>query len=135
VLERRARKLRKLGKRHAELGPAELHRLRIRAKKLRYAADFFRSLYSRKAVRQHATALGDMQDALGAINDTAVGQALLAELADNSGAGKEWMPRAGALVEGWFAALVEAHLGQFAAVWDGYAGLKPFWQRPPATAE
>src|SRR3546814_18906747 len=51
LLQRRARKVRKLGKRHDELDAESLHVLRIPAKKLRYAVEFFRPLFgARKSV-------------------------------------------------------------------------------------
>ena len=49
LLERRVRKARKQGGGLNELGPRERHKLRIKIKKIRYAVDFFRSLYSKNA--------------------------------------------------------------------------------------
>ncbi|WP_229199076.1 CHAD domain-containing protein [Bradyrhizobium acaciae] len=45
VLDRRIRKARKQGKRLRQLDAKQRHKLRIKIKKIRYAVDFFRSLY------------------------------------------------------------------------------------------
>ena len=130
VLQRRYRKLRRLGRRHAELTPPELHRLRIQAKKLRYAADFFRSLYGRKPARGFIEALAAIQDVLGVINDTATGQELLQEAAECAGRRRRRLDRANALVAGWFAALTDDHLGRLGRQWDAVAERVPFWDKP-----
>jgi inorganic triphosphatase YgiF len=66
-----------------KLGAKQRHKLRIKAKTLRYGVEFFASLYpdadtakQREAV---LTALKDMQDELGALNDIAQRQALASE--------------------------------------------------------
>lgn len=61
-----------------ELPDEALHALRIKGKKLRYAAEFFSALYpgdaGRKARRGFGKALGKLQDCLGSVNDLAVAQ-------------------------------------------------------------
>ncbi len=59
--------------------PEAHHRLRIAFKRLRYALEFMAPLYPRKAVRRYVTAAGEMQELLGALNDTVVAEALIAE--------------------------------------------------------
>jgi triphosphatase len=59
--------------------PEAHHRLRIAFKRLRYALEFMAPLYPRKAVRRYVTAAGEMQELLGALNDTVVAEALVAE--------------------------------------------------------
>ena len=56
------------------------HRVRIHAKRLRYAIDFFASLYKYKRVRRYEAPLGRLQDALGRLNDEAVALSLFAAL-------------------------------------------------------
>jgi CHAD domain-containing protein len=88
VLSRRRRKLRRVDDRLADLPHAVLHRLRIDAKKLRYASSFFVSLFPAKANASlrssFAKALARLQDNLGVLNDMAVAAAgretLFAEL-------------------------------------------------------
>ncbi len=82
------RRLRKLAKRFARSGrqldnpdAGRLHALRITAKKLRYSAEFFANLFDRKKTRPFLSALNEVQDVLGLINDVAVAHHLLDELA------------------------------------------------------
>ncbi|WP_246749933.1 CHAD domain-containing protein [Mesorhizobium caraganae] len=64
----------------------------IAAKKLRYAAEFFEPLYESKAEtkrhRRFITAMKDLQDQLGSLNDLATAADMLAalELSDVAGA-------------------------------------------------
>lgn len=60
--------------------PVARHKLRIRVKKLRYAAEFFANLYPRKAQRRFVETLCDLQDALGGLNDIVVGERLARRL-------------------------------------------------------
>ncbi|MCC7363591.1 MAG: CHAD domain-containing protein [Dehalococcoidia bacterium] len=81
LLEKRYRRLRKLGDRITPASPAELyHELRIDGKKLRYALEFVGPIYGRPAVEfsQRVTAL---QDVLGLHQDAEVAITALAEMA------------------------------------------------------
>lgn len=84
LLGARRDRLRHRGKRLVALDPAHRHRLRIQAKKLRYASEFFASLYpgdkARRRYTQALEALGRLQDRLGELNDLAVGRRLLDQL-------------------------------------------------------
>lgn len=66
-----------------KLSPKKRHKLRIEAKTLRYGVEFFARLYpdAETAKRREAalSALKDMQDELGALNDIAQRQALASE--------------------------------------------------------
>lgn len=65
------------------LDPAKRHKLRIRAKRLRYAAEFFAALYAEgDAQDAFAKTLERMQDRLGALNDLAFARSELLALAD-----------------------------------------------------
>jgi CHAD domain-containing protein len=80
----------KLQKAHARLRfkPRELqgmtpdarHQVRIDAKRLRYAVEFFSSLYAPKAAARYAERLAALQEALGTLNDHVVAADLLASL-------------------------------------------------------
>src|SRR5262245_15844293 len=84
-LRRRWRKLRKRGKQLAQLNANKRHKLRIQAKKLRYAAEFFSGLFQdKKAMRRQKKfmpALKRLQDGLGDLNDIAVDERLIASVA------------------------------------------------------
>jgi inorganic triphosphatase YgiF len=73
---RRQRKIEKKLKKIAKLDPHQCHKLRIAAKKLRYADEFFASLYDRRRaqhwLQRHDNALKALQSALGKLNDMQV---------------------------------------------------------------
>ena len=54
-----------------------LHRIRIAAKKARYAAEFFTALLPRRAVKHYIASLSQLQDRLGNLNDLEVAKRLL----------------------------------------------------------
>ncbi len=56
---------------------AEVHRLRIQCKKLRYAIEFFSSLYAKDEIGVVIRHLKALQDILGTFNDLSVQQAML----------------------------------------------------------
>lgn len=62
------------------LAPAERHRLRLEAKRLRYALEGFQSLLRRKRFAAYREVLSEIQDDLGRANDAAVATRLLGEL-------------------------------------------------------
>ncbi|HEX2815658.1 MAG TPA: CHAD domain-containing protein, partial [Phenylobacterium sp.] len=77
------RHLKALGKRGrvARGGDDEArHHLRIAAKKLRYAAEALTSLYGEKRAAPYLERLKDLQEALGALNDLAAAEPLIAML-------------------------------------------------------
>ena len=125
VIDRRHRRIRKRGRRVPEAPPEERHRVRIAAKKLRYAAEFFAPLYPEKRVTRYVEALEDFQDILGALNDAAVVDRLLAEVA--AGGGRPTAPGIDGLVRGWVAAVAQHELARFRRAWGVFEAAKPFW--------
>ena len=81
VLDKRMRRVLKRGKKLAHGSDEDRHQLRIEAKKLRYSAEAFESLYPKTPVARLLTPLKAMQDALGALNDQATALALVEGLA------------------------------------------------------
>ena len=81
-LQRRYRKVRKRGKELAQLNAKDRHKLRIQVKKLRYAAEFFGGVFqskkSMKRQKKFTSALKQLQDGLGDLNDIAVDERLIA---------------------------------------------------------
>lgn len=72
-LDRMRHQVRKRGRRLAQLDNERRHRLRIKAKTLRYAAEFFSESFDRKRRRRSfLSALGELQDGLGRLHDIAV---------------------------------------------------------------
>jgi inorganic triphosphatase YgiF len=79
----------------------KLHALRIRAKKLRYSAEFFASLFGKRKSAQYLAALSEVQEVFGQLNDDAVAQRLLVELSSTQElAGRQDTL---GLVKGWIA--------------------------------
>jgi inorganic triphosphatase YgiF len=131
VLSRRQRKVMKLGRHHAQLDAAGLHGLRIEIKKLRYAAEFFATLFERKPVRAHTAALADLQELLGTLNDAATVERLCTALREGVGAsGNAAEPQlleAIGAVRGWAAATARDHLEQLPPAWKRFRGAETFW--------
>lgn len=79
VLDHRRRQVKRRAKRFADLDAHGRHRLRLKAKTLRYAAEDLASLFPAhpKRVERFVAASKAVQDVLGALNDRAVRQALI----------------------------------------------------------
>jgi inorganic triphosphatase YgiF len=83
ALGKMRRKLKKHGRDLAEVDDEERHQARKDAKKLRYAAEFFGSLFDNKrGVRRHKrfiASMEELQDHLGDLNDLATGPRVLSQ--------------------------------------------------------
>lgn len=80
------------------------HRIRIAAKKTRYAAEFFESLLDAKTVRPYIKGLAGLQDELGFLNDVAVADRLLTNVA----ASRPELQANASFVKGFLAARVKS---------------------------
>ncbi len=84
ALDRCSRRAKKRGRDLADLDDADRHAARKAAKKLRYAAEFFGSLFVRKRERRRyarfIASLQVLQDQLGALNDLATAALVLERL-------------------------------------------------------
>ncbi len=131
LLDKRAKRVGKLGSQHAELTELQLHQLRIEGKKMRYAVEFFASLYPKGAAKPYRKSLVGIQDSLGALNDAVVGHRLLDELEAAMGKDERIAPEtaclASGLLLGWHAARITDHLENLDGVWKTHAALDPFW--------
>jgi triphosphatase len=85
VLQHRWKKLVSAGKRIDELDVPGLHGVRLRAKRTRYAAEMFATLYRGKATQRFIRRLSILQQRLGVLNDGAVAMHLLEELGGAGG--------------------------------------------------
>lgn len=128
-LKKLHRRVVKLGEHLDTLSEPELHELRKRAKKLRYAAEFFRSLFPTKAVKAYVRALSEMQDRFGSLNDDVTAKQLLAELEKrNKNMDPAVLARAAGVIAGWCAARLTEDLKQLPQAWAKFADIKPFWK-------
>lgn len=81
VLSIRDGKMHKLASKANGLSHKQLHALRLRAKQMRYQAEFFRGLFGKKEGRRFTKTVVDIQDCLGTLNDAVVAQHLMDDLA------------------------------------------------------
>ena len=130
-LTRRWRKVRKKGKALAQLDARSRHKLRIQAKKLRYAAEFFSSLFtSKRAARrrgQFLAALERLQDGLGDLNDIAVHEQRIAAIGIRPRRSNPKRAFAAGLLTGREDARIDAAMAAATQAYADLAKVKPFW--------
>jgi triphosphatase len=125
ILERRHRKARRLVKDVERLEEPELHALRLRLKKLRYAAEFFAALFSERRVKAYVKAISGPQQTLGHLNDARTLKPLLERLgADSSG---ETAAKAVGTIAGFYAARGEALLQTAPGDVKTFTRARRFW--------
>lgn len=134
LLQKRHRRVLRRGRHLAALDPHARHRVRIEAKKLRYASEFFAGLARRpKIIRRHehfVAALEELQEALGALNDIQTGHdiavSFIGEARSQGGTAAEEL-FAASLVSGRQEAQAETLLRTAEATHARLAGTKRFW--------
>ena len=124
LLARRHRKLRRAAKGLETASTAQRHALRVQAKKMRYASEFFAPLFGPKRTRKYVEALVDLQRELGAANDASVAARTASRLAPGK-------PSAAA-VAGWTSARGGSDAGRIERRWRNVARAKRFWDHPRA---
>jgi CHAD domain-containing protein len=123
ALNRRLKRVLAPGNDIAHLEPDELHAIRLHAKRLRYASEFFAPLFPGKATRRFIRRLAELQEDLGTLNDGAVAAGLLAQL-PNGGAERAF---AIGLVRGFVAAASRGARKEIVDVWRDFRKQEPFW--------
>ncbi len=126
ALEARYGRVRRRGRRLAQLPSAELHRLRIAIKKFRYAADFFAGLYNGKKARAVLKGLTRLQGVLGAINDAATGVRLVA--AGSRGTGGRRAAGAKGILLDWSRGRSAKLRRELKGAWKAFRAAGRFWQ-------
>jgi inorganic triphosphatase YgiF len=131
LLEKRHRRVRKLGRHFARLSDAERHEVRLALKKLRYGVEFLGGLFPGKAAKRYAKAASALQDVLGRLNDQAETRALLRRLADGAPAGPAGarlaLARGHGFVLGWQAQGLTGQRAAATAAWDRFMAQPLFW--------
>lgn len=126
------KRLVRLGGEHAELSETELHRLRLLAKKMRYGAQAFASLYGSKRTEKYLAHLAAIQDHLGSLNDAVVGRHLLADLIGRLTRERGLNPvetsQLHGVVLGWQSCRIAQDLGGFQATWEEFRAQRKFWR-------
>jgi triphosphatase len=97
------------------------HRLRKRAKRLRYATEFCAALFERRAVRRYSKALRALQERLGAVSDVLMALQAFAQRAPAD-------PQA-MFALGWLAARREALIAAAAPELKAFAKVGRFWKK------
>lgn len=127
LLRQRAARVRQLGVRIDELSTRELHRLRIRAKRLRYATELLAPLFGDAAPARTARRLADLQDVLGHLNDQATAEHLVARLRERLPGVSLEITRAEGFVLGWASSSAAIGRERIVAAWRRVERLEPFW--------
>ena len=131
---RRQRKIAKKLKNLDTLDPRARHKLRIAAKKLRYADAFFASLYddggTKRRLKRHGKALKTLQSALGKLNDMQVHDRMADAFVRGKQRTKKKPQKAFALglISGKDHARARMLLAQGADAGKDLAAVKPFWR-------
>jgi inorganic triphosphatase YgiF len=123
ALARRHARLQRRGTHLDTADAAKRHRARIAAKRLRYASEFFASLYPARRATRFVGRLTALQDALGWLNDAAVADTLLRELARDAPA----LEASAAFARGWLGGRAEGRVRQLRNLWRRYAKTAPPW--------
>ena len=136
-LRRRWKKIRKRGAKLAKLDAARRHRLRIAAKKLRYASEFFANVFppkkSTRRQKKFVVKLEAMQDALGDLNDISIHEQLAKRTIESNRSRSERIERrskkafAAGRLWGREAARVESVSTDAERAYSAFAKARPFW--------
>jgi inorganic triphosphatase YgiF len=131
-LARRWRKVRKKGRVLERLDARSRHKLRIQTKKLRYAAEFFATLFSTKRAlkrrKQFLPALERLQDGLGDLNDIAVHEKRIAAMGARRRRSNPNRVFAAGLLTGREDARKDAALTAATDAFADLAKVKPLWR-------
>lgn len=124
-LQKRFKALKQQGDQLHAMMPEQRHATRIAAKKLRYTAEFFASLYPAQATRPFLRQLAKLQDILGTLNDISVTRQLFEQLL-----GPQPTPaltEAISVIDGWNACQAANQLQLLHGAWDKVMRAEPFW--------
>lgn len=124
LVKRRHKRVLKTGRQFESLSTPQRHRVRIAVKKLRYACDYFQSLYPANESRLYLKRLKSLQDDLGHLNDSAVAIDLSNQLAENRAdaiAGAE-------MVAQWYENTLASREPHMIEAWQQFQTAPSFWQ-------
>lgn len=124
VLDVHFKRVRRRGRNIMRLEAEALHGLRIEIKRLRYALEFFGSLFDGREVRRFLDGLAGLQDFLGELNDMAVAQRLIVTLgrADSGRAFAE------GVLTGFYGAALERKRKNLRSQWAEVLVQERFWR-------
>jgi hypothetical protein len=120
ALKRRHARLLAPGDVIESLPTPDLHVIRLDAKRMRYAAEFFAPLFPGRHTRRFLRRLTMLQERLGHLNDGAVAADLLADI-------KQDRAYAGGVVRGFVAAGTAGARGKIGRSWRRFRRQEAFW--------
>ena len=129
VLAKRLSKASDLGERIEQLDIAERHQLRIELKKLRYAGEFFESLFPPKATSAYLKTVAELQQIFGYLNDSATADKIIQRvLAANQDPHEQTaIAWASGIVTGWHAVRTNEAWSHAQERWKALAKSEVFW--------
>lgn len=102
-----------------------LHAFRIDIKNLRYAIDFFSSIYDAKKIKSWRSSCKKLQDCLGGLNDAVVHAGLVEQMQAPDRPVPKSVRQA---IADWNARKIEKELGALQNRWKAFRALTPFWR-------
>jgi CHAD domain-containing protein len=131
LLDERYQQLLSAGSGFEELDAEQRHKVRIQLKKLRYATEFFSSLYPEHKVKPYLAAMKELQDDLGASNDVQVARKLLKRvLKQVGGKRRARLSYAAGLIVGWHSHTGDGREQDLIRAWQAFAAQPAYWETP-----
>ena len=135
LLHERYQQLVDAGADFEQLDAEQRHKVRIQLKKLRYATEFFSSLYPKQKVTPYLADMKALQDDLGKSNDVDVARRLLKRvLKQVRGKQRARLSYAAGLVVGWHSHIGNGREQHLIEAWRKFAAQPPYWETEPADA-
>lgn len=124
LLQKRHKKVLKLGRGFEDLPAPERHEVRLALKKLRYACDYFQNLFPPNAVKPYLKRLSAMQEDLGHLNDLDVAEDLVDRLTANDAKAAI----GAAVLKGWYRHRLLSIEPYMVRDWRQFSQARPYWQ-------
>jgi triphosphatase len=129
VVDERYQEVLQAGTDFESLSEEQRHGVRIQVKKLRYALEFFASLYPRKKYADYLARLKKLQDGLGTNNDVAVARKLLGRAIKSLRGKKRFrLSYAAGIVVGWHSHVSGVRERDLNTLWEQFRQNEPFWK-------
>ncbi|RJF88752.1 CHAD domain-containing protein [Oleomonas cavernae] len=124
MLDAHFKRVRQKGRHIMRLDAEALHGLRIEIKRLRYALEFFGSLFDGREVKHFHEGLAGLQDFLGNLNDLTVAHRLIGSLG-RADAGRAY---AEGVLAGFHGASLDRKRAKLREQWAAVLAQEPFWR-------
>lgn len=134
-LEKRYRKVRKMGRTALKGNTVAKHELRLEMKKMRYTSEFFTSLFEPGKAKMFSKSAARLQDLLGYANDYAVCiDQLESLLVPAAGPAQQDLLKAAGIVIGWHGAEMARADLDIENAWNRFLDAGRFWPKPRRSA-